>query len=167
MYDTLLKYGTAANQIQRVSYYQTCGSNFSSLSRFTLLAMLDYVVLLSCLQFAVSNSVYYNTILKPKQVLCLEYVYLKNDVLCVFHLTLMFAKARLEQDAGPSFWSMDMSIATTIVIVVLPLNALISNQIACLCSNGIRASVLGIKKCLKTQKTRLNVIDEAHCILEW
>ena len=58
----------------------------------------------------------------------------------------MFAKARLEQDAGPSFWSMDMSMVTTIVIVVSPLNALISNQIAHLYSSGIRASVLGVKK---------------------
>ena len=125
--------------------------------------MLDYIVFLSCLQFAVSNSVYHNTILKPKQVKCLEYVYLKNDVLCVlptgygkslvFHLipALMFAKVILEQDAGPSLWSMDMSVATTIVVVVSPLNALISNQISRLCSSGIRASVLGV---------RLNVVDE-------
>ena len=125
--------------------------------------MLDYIVFLSCLQFAVSNSVYHNTILKPKQVKCLEYVYLKNDVLCVlptgygkslvFHLipALMFAKVILEQDAGSSLWGMDMSVATTIVVVVSPLNALISNQISRLCSSGIRASVLGV---------RLNVVDE-------
>jgi superfamily II DNA helicase RecQ len=62
----------------------------------------------------------------------------------------MFAKAILEQDAGPSLWSMDMSMGTTIVVVVSPLNALISNQIARLCSSGIRASVLGVK----------NVVDE-------
>ena len=119
--------------------------------------MLDYIAFLSCLQFAVSNSVYCNTILKPKQVICLEYVYLKKDVLCVlptgyeksliFHLipALMFARARLEQNAGSSLWNMNMSMATTIVVVVSPLNALISNQIARLCSSGIRATVLGVK----------------------
>ena len=80
---------------------------FQYIVQFTSPAMLD----------AVSNSVYYNTILKPKQVLCLEYLYLKHDVLCVlptgygkslvFHLipALMFAKAILKQDAGPSLWS--------------------------------------------------------------
>ena len=119
--------------------------------------MLDYITFLSCLQFAVSNSVYCNTILKPKQVICLEYVYLKKDVLCVlptgygksliFHLipALMFARARLEQNAGSSLWNMNMSMAITIVVVVSPLNALISNQIARLCSSGIRATVLGVK----------------------
>ena len=119
--------------------------------------MLDYIAFLSCLQFAVSNSVYCNTILKPKQVICLEYVYLKKDVLCVlptgygksliFHLipALMFARARLEQNAGSSLWNMNMSMATTIVVVVSPLNALISNQIARLCSSGIRATVLCVK----------------------
>ena len=119
---------------------------------------MDYIAFLSCLQFAVSNSVYCNTILKPKQVICLENVYLKKDVLCVlptgygksliFHLipALMFARARLEQNAGSSLWNMNMSMATTIVVVVSPLNALISNQIARLCSSGIRATVLGVRE---------------------
>lgn len=135
---------------------------FQFIVQFTSPAMLDYMAFFSCLQFAVSNSVYCSTIFKPKQVICLEYLYFKHDVLCVlptgygkslvFHLlpALMFAKAILEQDAGPSLWSMDMSMATTIVVVVSPLNALISNQIARLCSSGIRASVLGVK----------NVVDE-------
>ena len=140
-----------------VFYCQSCGSNFNSLCSFTSPVMLDYIAFLSCLQFAVSNSVYCNTILKPKQVICLEYVYLKNDVLCVlptgygkslvFHLipALMFARARFKQNAGPSLWSMNISMVTTIIVVVSHLNALISNQIARLCLSGIRATVLGVK----------------------
>ena len=124
-----------------MSYYQSCGSNFNSLCSFTSPVMLDYIAFLSCLQFAVSNSVYCNTILKPKQVICLEYVYLKNDVLCV--LPTGYGKSLVF--LGPSLWSMNISMVTTIIVVVSPLNALISNQIARLCSSGIRATVLGVK----------------------
>ena len=46
-------------------------------------AMLDYIAFLSCLEFAVLNSVYHDIILRPKQVICLEGIFLQNDVLCV------------------------------------------------------------------------------------
>ena len=42
--------------------------------------MLEYIAFLSCLEFALLNSVDQGIILKPKQVLCLESVYLQNDV---------------------------------------------------------------------------------------
>ena len=73
--------------------------------------MLHYIAFLSCLEFAVLNSLYQETILKPKQVLCLESLYLQNDVMCVlstgygksliFHLLpmLLFAKCRI-RDVG-------------------------------------------------------------------
>jgi hypothetical protein len=38
---------------------------------FLAFAMLDYIAFLSCLEFAVLNSLYEDKILKPKQVLCL------------------------------------------------------------------------------------------------
>ena len=54
---------------------------FQYIVQFTSPAMLD----------AVSNSVYYNTILKPKQVLCLEYLYnyISNMTCFVFYLLAM------------------------------------------------------------------------------
>jgi bloom syndrome protein len=118
---------------------------------------MDYSIFLSCLHFAVSNSVYCNVVLKPKQVICLEHIFFNFDVLCVlptgygksliFHLVpaLLFAKKHFI-DRGFCLWNLDMSVATTIVIVVSPLNALISNQIARLASSGLRASVLGVRK---------------------
>ena len=44
---------------------------------------LDYIAFLSCLEFAVLNSVYHDIILRPKQVICLEGILLQNDELCV------------------------------------------------------------------------------------
>ena len=99
-------------------------------------------------------TVFDENILKPKQVICLEHLYLQSDVICilptgygkslVFQLLpgLMFAKDNLEDVC---LWEKDISEATTIIIVVSPLNALISNQISRLSSSGIRASVLGVK----------------------
>ena len=45
--------------------------------------MLDYVAFLSCQEFAILNSFYQDIIFKPKQVICLEGIFLQNDVLCV------------------------------------------------------------------------------------
>jgi superfamily II DNA helicase RecQ len=45
--------------------------------------MLAYIAFLSCLEFAILNSMYGEFNLKPKQVLCLEAVYLQRDVMCV------------------------------------------------------------------------------------
>ena len=99
----------------------------------------------------------------------------KNDVLCVlstshgksfvFYLipALMFARAKFEQNTGSSLWSMNMSMATTIVIVVSPLNALISNQIARLCSSGIRATVLGVKHVVDEDTENLFECDFRLC----
>ena len=88
------------------------------LSKLRIKFQFQYIVQLTspAMLDAVSNSVYYNTILKPKQVLCLEYLYLKHGVLCVlptgygmslvfYLIPALFAKAILEQDAGPSLWS--------------------------------------------------------------
>ena len=117
--------------------------------------MLEYILFLSCLEFAIYNSTYVNTILKPKHVICLEHLYLKRDVICVlptgygksliFHLlpALLFAKEMLLMNE--SVRDIDISAVTAIVIAVSPLNALINNQISRLGISGIRASVLGVK----------------------
>jgi hypothetical protein len=55
--------------------------------------MLGYIAFLSCLEFAVLNSVYQNTILKPKQVICLE-----NVMRTLKRTMLLFAKFKLRGD---------------------------------------------------------------------
>jgi superfamily II DNA helicase RecQ len=115
--------------------------------------MLDYIVFLSCLEFAVLNSFYDEIVFKPKQVVCLESMYLQNDVMCVlptgygkslvFHLLpmLLFVRGRI-----CSWKSKDIAATTvsSIVMVVSPLNSLISDQVARLYASGIRASVIDV-----------------------
>ena len=124
--------------------------------------MLDYIAFLSCLEIALLNSVYIEIILKPKQVLCLESVYLDKDVMCVlptgygksliFHLLPMFlfAKHKLQSNVFGGWKSNLQSISTavvdSIVIVVSPLNSLMSDQISRLRMSGIEASVIGVKE---------------------
>ena len=45
--------------------------------------MLELIAFLACLEFAVLNSAYHNNILTPKQVICLESIYL-GKMLFVF-----------------------------------------------------------------------------------
>jgi superfamily II DNA helicase RecQ len=122
--------------------------------------LVEYIAFLSCLEFALLNSVYQGIILKPKQVLCLESVYLQNDVMCVlptgygksliFHLLpmLLFAKFKLRGDLllGWRLKGITTTVVDAIVIVVSPLNSLMSNQISRLSESGIRASVMNTKE---------------------
>jgi hypothetical protein len=59
-------------------------------------AMLDYIVFLSCLEFAVLNSFYDEIFLKPKQVVCLDSMYLPTGYgkSLVFNLLLMLLFTR-------------------------------------------------------------------------
>ena len=133
--------------------------------------MLECVAFLSCLEFAVLNSVYKEGTLKPKQVLCLERMYLEKDTICVlptgygkslvFHLLpwLLFAKFKLSKELRLP----DMSTAAvqSIVIVVSPLNALMSDQISRLKSSGIKASVINIEQHDRDQQPRQSQWEEA------
>lgn len=115
--------------------------------------MLEFIAFLVCLEFAVVNSAYRSVVLKPKQVICLENVYLDKDVVCVlptgygksliFHLipSLMFARSRLSWRSLQQTTFTDVS---SIVIVVCPLNALIKNQIFRLRSSGVQASAISV-----------------------
>ena len=72
------------------------------MTSFATSAMLEYIAFFSCLEFAVLNSMYENRILKPKQVFCMECLYLEEDLTCVlpagcgksliFHLLPMLLK---------------------------------------------------------------------------
>ena len=65
--------------------------------------MLEYIAFLSCLEFALLNSVYQDIIMKPKQVLCLESVYMQNDVMCV--LPTGYGKSlHMRQVSGLGIW---------------------------------------------------------------
>ena len=122
--------------------------------------MADHIAFLCCLEFALLNSLYQEIILKPKQVLCLESVYLEKDVMCVlptgygksliFHLLpmLLFAKFKLRGEFLHAWRSKSFSTVAvnSIVIVVSPLNSLISDQISRLQRSGIRASIVNVNK---------------------
>ena len=113
--------------------------------------MLEYLAFLSFLEFAILNSFYLDKILKQKQVICLANIFLRKDVLCVlptdygksliFHLVpmMLFAKGKLTEG---DFWKCRGSVPTadinTIVIVVSPLNSLMSDQVSRLCLCGIK-----------------------------
>ena len=136
------------------------------MTSFATAAMLEYIAFFSCLEFAVLNSIYENRILKPKQVLCMECLYLKEDLMCVlptgygksliFHLLpmLLFVKYNLGSDvfqiwrrAWRSSKEISMAGINFIIIVVSPLNSLMNDQIARLRkSSGIQASVIDVKE---------------------
>jgi superfamily II DNA helicase RecQ len=121
--------------------------------------MLDFLTFLTCVEFAVLNSLYQEVILKPKQVHCLESVYLEKDVLCVlptgygksliFQLLpmLLFAKSTLYNNV--SLRGISTGAVKSIIIVVSPLNSLMSNQISRLRMSGIRASIIDVKELKK------------------
>ena len=113
---------------------------------------------MSCLEIVLLNSIYNEIILKPKQVLCLEILYLEKDVMCVlptgyeksliFHLLpmVLFAKHKLRSDIyGLKSKSISTAVVNCIVIVVSPFNCLMNNQISCLRMSGIQASMIGVK----------------------
>ena len=137
--------------------------------------MLEFIAFFACLEFAMSNSSYSNIILKPKQVACLESLYLGKDVVCVlptgygkslvFHLlpSLMFARNRSRETQIEFLKTWKLSGISTkdvssIVIVVSPLNALINNQISRLQSCGIQASAISVKD----KKDNIDNVEEAE-----
>ncbi len=112
------------------------------------------IVFLTCLHFAIVNSLYSSVIIKPKQVICLEKIFLGFDVLAVlptgygksliFHLLplLLCSKEMIEDRIQRLISLCDL---TSVVIVICPLNSLINDQVRKLLTTGLRVSVLNIK----------------------
>ena len=123
--------------------------------------MLDF---LSCLDFAIHRSVYTNVILKPKQVTCLESLFLGKDVLgilptgfgksLIFHL-LPYLLSR-KREIQTRNLNENQQQQTSCVIVISPLNSLIHDQIARLRLAGVRVRIL------KTDMDYLDDESESH-----
>lgn len=103
---------------------------------------------LSCLEFAILNSLYSDVVLRPKQVICLEKVFLNTDTIAIlptgYGKSLIFCLLPALLFAKKNGVKSNSNISS-IVIVVSPLNALIASQISRLRTGGVRACALDVK----------------------
>ena len=95
------------------------------------------------LQFALDSAAFPNFIFRPKQIQCLEFILSGIDVVAV--LPTGFGKSVLFQIL-PFFLPLKVKEKSNIVLVVSPLNSIITDQISVLKKWGIRANVLTEKK---------------------
>ena len=104
----------------------------------------------SCLQSAIVNSSYWNINIKPKQVKCLEAVYRGKDTVgvlptgygksIIFHLLPGLFLAKVSSRAT------EQSPIHPVIIVVSPLNALISDQIRRSTEGKVKAAILNVRR---------------------
>ena len=107
---------------------------------------------LVCLHFSIIHSLYSDVNLKPKQVICLEKIFLGEDILAVLPTgygksliyqllpLILFRKKVFEED--PNRGIISIGDVTTVLLVISPLNSLISDQIRKLLTTGLRVSSL-------------------------
>ena len=105
---------------------------------------------LSDLQSALSAG-YADVILKVKQVICLEALYLRKDVVAVlptgYGKSLVFhVLPRLLKERDAICTSTGTTSCKSVVLVVSPLNALMYDQISSLRDKGVQAAILGVNK---------------------
>ncbi len=112
------------------------------------------MIFLVCLHFSVINSLYSNVILKPKQVICLEKLFLGVDILAVLPTgygksliyqllpLMLFAKKVLEESSTRCLTN--KNDVTSVLLIISPLNALINDQIRKLLAIGLRVSTLNV-----------------------
>lgn len=108
---------------------------------------------LSCVQKALLSAGYDNILLKVKQVICLENLYLKKDLVAVlpagYGKSLVFQvlpRLLRERDARTASTRASTSVIKSVVLVVSPLNALMCDQISKLKEKGVEAAILGVKE---------------------
>ena len=121
---------------------------------------------LSCLEFALINSLYSEINLKPKQVICLEKIFANLDVLAVlptgYGKSLIFCLLPALLFAKKNGWKCPFTKISSIIIVVSPLNALIANQISRLNSGINQAAALDVNYTAK-DRDEDDTEDELVC----
>lgn len=108
----------------------------------------------SSLHFAIENSTYCNINLKPKQVKCLESIYLGRDTIgvlptgygksIIFHLLPGLFRAKHKSQAQVTGSS--ASVINPVVVVVSLLNSLISDQIRRSTEGKVKATILNVRR---------------------
>lgn len=112
---------------------------------------------LSCVQTALLSAGFGNFNLKVKQVICLESLYLKKDLIAV--LPTGYGKSLVYQVLPHLLKARDAartpatSSYKSVVVVLSPLNALMFDQISKLRENGIKAAILGVKELEEEEET--------------
>lgn len=132
--------------------------------------MLKSAMFYSSLHFAIINSSYWNINLKPKQVKCLEAIYSGRDTIgvlptgygksIIFHLLpgLFFDKIN-------SRYTKTDSPFHPVIVVVSPLNSLISDQIRRSTEGKVKAVILNVRKAKNSDNLELEETSEMN--LSW
>jgi superfamily II DNA helicase RecQ len=119
---------------------------------------------LVCLHFSIIHSLYSDVNLKPKQVICLEKIFLGEDILAILPTgygksliyqllpLILFRKKVFEED--PNRGIISIGDVTTVLLVISPLNSLISDQIRKLLTTGLRVSSLNASQRPQLMTTR-------------
>ena len=106
----------------------------------------------SSLHFAIVNSSYWNINLKPKQVQCLEAIYFGRDTIgvlptgygksIIFHLLPGLFLDKINSRSR----SHTESPIHPVIVVISPLNSLISDQIRRSTEGNVKAAILNVRK---------------------
>ena len=111
---------------------------------------------MSSLDFAIQKSLYTNTNLKPKQVLCLQAIYNKKDTVAV--LPTGYGKSLVYQLLPSLLSKRDQQKA--IVLVISPINSLIDDQLEKINTfSEIKATVLRAKHEHQQQQDLRETVD--------
>ena len=122
----------------------------------------------SSLHFAIVNSSYWNINLKPKQVKCLEAIYTGRDTIgvlptgygksIIFHLLpgLFLDKLNSRSSTQPD------SPIHPVIVVVSPLNSLISDQIRRSTEGKVQAAILNVRKAKTSDNLELDESSETN-----
>ena len=120
------------------------------------------------LHFAIVNSSYWNINLKPKQVKCLEAIYTGRDTIgvlptgygksIIFHLLpgLFLDKLNSRSSTQPD------SPIHPVIVVVSPLNSLISDQIRRSTEGKVQAAILNVRKAKTSDNLELDESSETN-----